>query len=771
MSNLTAKRAYGLVGRSTIRLDGTPKVTGQFAYGVDYSVPGMLWGKIRRSEIAHGLLLRVDVRKALSLPGVRVVITAQDIGEHRASRLIRDELMLAKDRVRYVGEPVAAVAADTPEIAEKAVGLIEVEYEPLPVVTDPEEALKPGAPLLHPDWQSYWASPLLRREGNVLNHATVERGDVENCFAKAKWIFEDEYRTQVVHQASLETHVAVATVAADGLVHVVSSHQFPYGLRQDLSDILGIPLGRIRVTATGLGGGFGAKLYHSVEPLCVLLAQRTGRPVKIALSREEELSATTPRMGAMVRLKTGVDADGRLLVRQGTIYYDAGAYSLSSPGTAAVGTLMLPGPYRWKALRVDSYAVYTNKTNCGSFRAPGGPQAVFAGESQIDRIANDLGMDPLEFRLRNAVEDGDLGPTGQVLQAVSLRQTLELARSTPVPAKSSDLPSVRRGRGVASNWWTTTSGPSAAFVKLNEDGTVVLTVGATEIGTGAVTAGLAQICAQELSVRVEDVRIVSADTDGTPYDFGAQGSRATFQNGNASIRAAQDIRRQIFDIAAEHFECNPEDVTLEEGRVAHRADKSRSLSLSELAKMAHARGGLLGRGSYVAPATAYDPTTAEGHTYPVFNSPSFHTHVADVEVDVQTGEVTLVGYRVVQDVGYAINPRYAAGQATGGAAQGIGYALMEEVAYRDGVVLNPNFTDYKLPTILDLPRIQVELVEEPSMSGPYGAKGVGEPSIVAPAAAIANAVFAAVGVRISELPITAEKVLAALQTTERQSGV
>jgi CO/xanthine dehydrogenase Mo-binding subunit len=757
---------FAVVGRSVVRLDAHDKVTGRFTYGTDVRMPGMLWGKVRRSDIPHGLIRRVDVRRAQALAGVRGILTGADVGDHRGSRLVRDEPVLAKDRVRYWGEPVAIVAADTPEIAEEAVRRIEVDYEPLPAVTGIEEALAPGAPLVHPDWASYWAAPLLRRDGNIINHASVERGDLEAAFARADRVFEDRYQTQHVHQASLEGRVAVARVDQDGNVHVVSSHQFPFGLRQDIADILGIPLGKVRVTASGLGGGFGAKLYAGPELFCVLLAARTGRPVRFAYSREEELVATSPRMAATVLLRTAVTADGRLLAREGTIYYDAGAYALSSPGTAAVGTLMLPGPYAWQALRIHGYAVYTNKANCGSYRAPGGPQAAFAGECQIDRIATELGIDPLELRRRNALRDGDLGPSGQVLKSVSLRQTLDRAAATlgwDRPKAAPTRPGVRRGRGLACSWWTTTSGASSAFIKLNEDGSVVLTVGATEIGTGAVAAGVAQICAEEMGVGLEDVKIVSADTDATPYDFGAQGSRTAFQNGNAVIRAAADLKRQIFALAAERLGCPPEELQLRERRIWRRGAAEAALSLAEVARLGQARGGLLGRGSYIAPPTPYDPTTVKGHTYPAFQSPSFHTHAAEVEVDLATGEVTVVRYVVAQDVGFALNPLYATGQLTGGAAQGIGYALFEELQYRDGRVLNPTLTDYKLPTAADLPEIETILVEEPSEEGPYGAKGVGEPAVVPPAAAIVNAIYDAVGVRIGSLPVTPEKVLRALR--------
>jgi CO/xanthine dehydrogenase Mo-binding subunit len=657
------------------------------------------------------------------------------------------------------------VAADTEDIAEEAARRIVVDYELLPIVTDPEQALFPDAPLLHPDWESYWSAPTMRRHGNVLNHATLERGDVDDVFAHAAHVFENRFRTQMVHQASLEGRVAIADVDREGHVHVISSHQFPFGLRQDLADILTIPLKNIRVTASGLGGGFGGKLYAGVEPYCVLLSMRTGRPVKLVHTREEEMIATSPRMGAVIKLRTAVGEDGQLLARDGSIYYDAGAYSESSPSVVSVGLLTLPGPYKWKALRINTYAVYTNKANCGSYRGPGAPQAVFAGETQIDRIAEALGHDPLELRLRNAVEDGDLGPSGQVLRNVSLKETLRAAAAQvgwnePLPEN--------RGRGLACCWWTVTGGSSSAYIELDEDGTVVLITGATEIGTGAVQAGIAQICADSFGVGLERLRIVAADTDTTPYDFGAQGSRTTFQMGNAVLAAAADLKTQLFELAAEELGSTVDDLELAEGTVRLRTEPQSLLTLADLSRIGQTRGGLLGRGSFIAPPEDYDTNSLTAAMLTAMSSPSFSTHAAEVEIDPDTGEPRLRRYVAAQDVGYAINPLYAAGQVVGGSAQGIGYALFEEIKYRDGVVLNPNFTDYKLPTAVDLPEIEAILVENASDLGPYGAKGVGEPSVIPPAAAIANAVHDASGVWVETLPITAERVYFALsrQATE-----
>lgn len=744
-----------VVGLSTGRADAAAKVTGRFEYGVDIDRPGMLWARLCRSEATSARIVSVDASAAEALPGVWAVLTGVDTTECRASRFIRDEPILARDRVRYRGEPIAVVAAETEEIAAAACRLISVEYEELPQVRSVTDALAPGAPLVHPDWESYWAHPVLRRGPNVANHALLRRGDLDACFSRADHVFEDRYEVEMVHQVSLEGRVAVAEVSPDGMVRVWSSHQFPFGLRQDLADILSIPPGRIRVTVTGVGGGFGGKLYAGVEPYCVLLADRTGRPVKMRHTREEELTATSPRMGAVVHLETAVMADGRFMARRGTLHYDSGAYSESSPAVVSVGLLTVPGPYRWEALALDAVAVYTNKAGCGSYRAPGAPQAVFAGESQIDRIAAELGIDPLDLRMRNAVEEGDAGPTGQVLTGVSLKETLRTAAAR-IGWEGEKADGV--GRGLACAWWTTTGGASSAYVRVDEDGTFVLVTGATEIGTGALTAGVVQICAEELGIDPADLRIVSADTEITPYDFGAQGSRTTVQAGNAAIAAAADLRVQMCQVAADKLGCDPSDLEVGDGRVQHRGDPDLALDVIDVARLGETRGGLLGRGSVLQDPTPFDEGSVEGALLGAFNIPSFATHASEVEVDRETGEIGLRRYVAVHDVGRVINPRYAQGQVAGGVVQGIGQALFEELVHRDGAVANPNLTDYKLPTLADVPDVEVVLVEHPSVSGPFGAKGVGEPGIIAPPACIANAVADAVGVRVRHLPLTPERV-------------
>jgi CO/xanthine dehydrogenase Mo-binding subunit len=545
----------------------------------------------------------------------------------------------------------------------------------------------------------------------------------------------------------------VASWDAAGQVTVWSNTQLPFEVQNTLAEILELPPSSIRVIVTAIGGGFGGKLRVGVEHFAAFLARRTGRPVKLVTTTEEELIASYPRQATVIDLKTGVTASGRIVAKQARIVFDTGAFAGSGPGVASVATLMLAGPYRIPNLLIEGYAVYTHKTNCGSYRAPSGPQANFAVESQMDEMADALGIDPLEFRLRNIAGEGDEGPTGQVLTGVGLEECLR--RAAAAIGWSERRPAPGRGKGVACGWWTTTGGSSGVFVKLNSDGTLALNTGAAEIGSAALT-GAAQILAEELGVDVDRVHVVSADTSATPFDFGAQGSRTTFAVGNACRLAAEDLTRQLFELAGKQLGVEASACALRDGHVIAGGER---MSLGDLGRLANQfGGGLLAHGAFIAPATAYDAKRVDGHVYPAFHSPSFHAHAVDLSVDAGTGEVTIHRYVVAQDVGFAVNPTYIEGQIEGGVVQGLGQALSEEIVYRDGAVLNPNLTDYKMPTTLDVPPIESILVQHASQAGPYGAKGVGEPPSIEPPAAIANAISAACGRRVRSLPITAEKI-------------
>jgi CO/xanthine dehydrogenase Mo-binding subunit len=736
-------------------MDAPGKVTGSAVYAADFALPGMLFGKVLRSREPHARLVRVDVARAVKLPGVRAVLTAADVPDVRYGGSVKDETVFARDRVRFAGQPLAAVAASTLDTAEAALSAIDVVMEPLPPLLDVEAALAPGAPLVHEEWQRYTALPILHRDGNVCNRARIVVGDVERGFEEADRVFTHRFTTASVHQGYTEPRAAVAQWDSGGVVTVWCNTQLPFEVQNTLAEILELPASKVRVIVPGIGGGFGGKLRVGVEHFAALLARATGRPVKVMTTSEEELTAAYARQPAIVELKTGVTRDGRITAREGRLWFDTGAFAGSGPGVASVATLMLAGPYRIPNLLLEGRAVYTNKTNFGSFRAPSGPQANFAVESQMDIMADALGIDPLDFRLRNIVREGEEGPTGQVLTAVGLEECLR--KAADAIGWRDRRPAPGQGKGLAIGWWTTTGGSSGVYVKINPDGTVALNTGAAEIGTAALT-GAAQVLAEDLGIELTDVNVVSADTLSTPFDFGAQGSRTAFAVGNACRAAVADLKRQLLALAARHLGVDESDLELRGGAV-HAMLEGKRATLAELARLSQASGGgLIAHGTFVAPPTAYDEKRVEGHVYPAFHSPSFHAHAAEVSVDADTGEITVERYVVAQDVGFAINPKYIEGQIEGGVAQGLGQALSEEIVYENGRVLNPNLTDYKMPTTLDLPRVESILVQHPSLVGPYGAKGVGEPPNIEPPAAIANAVASATGLRITSLPITAEKI-------------
>jgi CO/xanthine dehydrogenase Mo-binding subunit len=743
-----------VVGRRVPRVDAHGKVTGTALFGADFAVPGMLIGKILRSTEPHARIVAVDTNRAQALSGVRAVVTAADIPDVRYGGALKDETVFARDRVRYVGQPIAAVAAATAEIAEAGVDAIAITYEPLPAVFDAEAAMARGAPLVHPDWAQYAALPLLHRRDNVANRARIITGDIERGFAEADRVFTDRFTTAVVHQGYTEPRAAVASWEGGGQLTIWSNTQLPFEVQNTLAEILQIPPSRIRVIVTAIGGGFGGKLRIGVEHVAAALARKAGRPVKVVTTTTEELVAAYPRQATTIEVETGVTRDGRIVAKRGRIVFDTGAFAGSGPGVASVATLVLAGPYRIPNLFLEGYAVYTNKTNCGSYRAPSGPQANFAVESQMDVIADALGLDPLEFRLRNIVRDGDEGPTGQLLSGVGLEECLR--RAADAIGWRDRQPGPGRGKGLACGWWTTTGGSSGVYVKLNADGSIALNTGAAEIGSAALT-GAAQILAEELTVDVADISLVSGDTFATPFDFGAQGSRTTFAVGNACRLAAADLKAQLFQLAVSELGVPTERLVLD---ARHVVGDGKRISLADLARLANQTGGgIIAHGTFVAPPTAYDAKRVEGHVYPAFHSPSFHAHAVDLSVDADTGEVTIHRYVVAQDVGRAINPTYIEGQLEGGVAQALGQTLSEEIVYRDGRVLNPNLTDYKMPTTLDVPRIESILLEHPSALGPHGAKGVGEPPNIEPPAALANAIAVAAGVRVTSLPITAEKIV------------
>src|SRR5262245_43302462 len=603
--------ATRIVGRSIPRMDAPGKVTGTAIYAADFALPGMLYGKVLRSREPHARLVRIDASRAARLPGVRAVITAADVPDVRYGGAVKDETVFARDRVRFAGQPLAAVAATSLDIATAALAAVEVVHEPLPPVLDVAAALAPGAPLVHEDWADYAALPILHREGNVCNRARIVVGDVERGFEEAEHIFEHRFTTRSVHQGYTESRAAVAQWDSAGQVTAWSNTQLPCEVQSTLAEILQLPPSRVRIIVPGVGGGFGGKLRIGVEHFAALLARKAGRAVKVMTTSEEELTAADARQPAIVELKTGVGRDARIVAREGRLWFDTGAFAGSGPGVASVATLMLAGPYRIPNLLLEGYAVYTNKTNFGSFRAPSGPQANFAVESQMDVVADALGLDPLEFRLRNIVREGEEGPTGQVLSAVGLEECLRKVAAAIGWTEGRTAPG--RGKGIACGWWTTTGGSSGVYVKINPDGTVALNTGAAEIGTAALT-GAAQVLAEDLGVELADIHVVSADTLSTPFDFGAQGSRTAFAVGNACRAAVADLKRQILALGARHLDVPESELQMRQGVVT--ASDGRRATLAELARVSQASGGgLIAHGTFVAPPTPYDTKRVEGHVY------------------------------------------------------------------------------------------------------------------------------------------------------------
>lgn len=741
------------VGSRHKRIDALNKVTGSTIYASDFGLPGMLHGRILRSEQAHAEITGLDVSAAEAMPGVRAVVTAKTTALQRYGNLVKDFQVFADGRVSYIGQAIAAVAADTPEIAEAALQAIRVQYRALPAVFDPIAAMAPDAPLLHPDLLHYKASPLADRAGNRSGRTTITVGDVDAGFQQSYRVYEHRFRTTPIHAGYTEPRVAVAQWDASGQVTVWCNTQLLFDTQANLAEIFGLNATQVRVIVPAIGGGFGGKLRIGMEHYAVALARVAKRPVRVFSSSHEELSAALFRYGSIIDVKTGVDRDGRILAKQARAIIDTGACSGSGPLVASTATLILAGPYRIPNLKLEGLSVYTNNHPGGSMRAPSGPMPNFAIESQMDIIAADLGIDPLEIRLRNIIHEGDLSATGQVMTGVGLEECL-LKAADAIGWDRGD-PENNRGKGLAIGAWMTSRGSSGAYLKLSADGRFTLMVGVVELGTGALT-GVAQILADELGVDVADITVVSADSQVTPYDFGSQGSRTMATVANAARLAATDLLAKMRPLAAKALGVAETDLQLR-GKGFVAGDKS--IGFAALAAQAQmGAGGLIAEGTYIAEPIAYDASRVRNHFSPGWPSPSFHAHAVDLDVDPMSGEITIKDYVVAQDVGYAINPSNLEGQIEGGVVQGIGQAISEELVQVEGRVLNANLTDYKMPTIMDVPPIRVILVEHPSATGPYGAKGVGEPPCIEPPAAIANAVASATGKRITGLPITAEKI-------------
>jgi CO/xanthine dehydrogenase Mo-binding subunit len=742
---------YALLGKRLPKPDAINRVTGRMVYADDMTLPGVLAGKILGSPVAHGQIRRLDTSKAERLPGVHAVVTARDAPSARYGGIIRDKLIFAQDVVRYHGDPIAAVAADTVDIAEEALHLIEVEIEPLPVLIDPKEAAESPV-LIHQAWEGYTAIPNLGRQGNVTSSGRVQWGNVEEGFAQADYVFEDRFDIAMAHQVYIEPRSSMAQVEPSGRISVWTTTQGIFPLRDNLAQIFGLPMHRVRVIPTEIGGGFGGKIAPVTEPPAVLLARKAGRPVKITYKRDDDFLSTTPRRPAVIILKTGVMQDGTLVARQGRAYFGNGAYHIATGYNFGEGTAgRLTGPYNIPHVDLYGCTVYTNQPPCGAYRAPGSPQVIFAVESQMDMIAARLGLDPLALRQKNALRAGDRSSIGALDDTSDLHELLERIE------RDADWHTPRgknRGRGIAVGFWASRGMPGGNTLKLNPDGTIAITTGSVDLSGTHTT--LQQIAGEELGVGIDKVGVITGDTDTAPVAPLSAGSNIVRSMGWTVKVAAEKLREQLMEITAGQLEANIADLEVRNGRVQVKGTPDRGMTFQDVYRVAAmSRGG---------PPVASASTPMQGTTL------QYAPQVAEVEVDPDTGEVKVLAVTVWQDVGFAINPMSVEGQMEGGATQALGYGLAEQMQFdpRTGRNINPGFLDYKIPSALDVPNIKSVLVEVPAKDTLYGARGVGEPPIVATATAIANAVADAIGTHVTALPLTPERVLAAIR--QKRSG-
>jgi CO/xanthine dehydrogenase Mo-binding subunit len=753
--------SFKVIGTRPLRHDITDKVTGRAVYGADIQLAGLLHGRVLRSPHAHARICGIDTRKAQALAGVMAVVTAKDlpdagdkIAELGEGAIILRHLsnnILAHDKALYKGHAIAAVAATSPHIAEEALGLIDVQYEPLPPVLEVRAAMQPNAPLLHNDLFTESMGKTANKPSNVAKHFQFKLGDPSKAFAGAKIVIEREFHTATVHQGYIEPQNATAVSSADGTITIWSSTQGAFTARAQVAELLQIPVSRIKVVPLEIGGGFGGKIRVYLEPVAALLARKAGRPVKVTMSRADVFEGTGPTPASYIRVKMGVDASGRLTAAEAYMAYEAGAYPGSPVGA---GAMCIFACYDIPNVVIDGYDVVVNKPATSAYRAPGATNAAFAAETVIDEICEQLKADPLDFRLKNGAHEGTRRADGPVYPRIGYLETVQTAKSHPhytaplaqaahTPAHTVPSSAIKRGRGVASGFWFNIGLKSSATASVNADGTVSLVEGSTDIG--GTRTSIAMQLAEVLGLRAEDIRPVVGDTETVGYTDVTGGSRVTFATGWAAYEAGQDIKRQMIDRAAQIWEVKPDDVSYTDGVLTCRADAKKRFTFKELAGKLHATGGtIVGRASV-------DPTGVGG---------GVATHIVDVEVDEETGKVSIARYTAIQDVGKAIHPSYVEGQMQGGAAQGIGWALNEEYIYNEkGVMTNASFLDYRLPTSLDLPMIDTVLVEVPNPGHPYGVRGVGEVPIVPPPAAIANAIYRAIGVRMRVLPMSPGRVL------------
>ena len=744
---------FSVVGTRPVRHDGVDKVTGRALYGADFQIAGLLHGAVVRSPHAHARILRIDTSQAQALPGVRAVVTAADfpegpdhivdLGEGETPLSYIRGNMLAHGKVLYRGHAVAAVAATNAHLAEEAAALIEVEYEPLPCVLTAPEAMADGAPLLHDNLKTEEFGQPTGRLSNVSEHFRHVMGDIERGFAEADITVEREFHTATVHQGYIEPHASTALWNHDGRILIWSSTQGAFVVRDVTACVLEVPVSRVRVTPMEIGGGFGGKIPVYLEPVAAMLSKKTGRPVKLVMSRKDVFEATGPTPGSYIKVKMGVRKDGRITAAQAYLAYEAGAYPGAMVGP---GGMCVFASYEIPNVTIDGFDVVVNKPSTAAYRAPGATNAAFATETVVDEIAEKLGMDPLEFRLKNAAREGTRRADGPKYRRIGCVEVIEAMKNHP--HYTAPLGGPHRGRGVAVGFWFNIGLPSSCNLSVNADGTVSLTEGSTDIG--GTRTSIAMQAAEVLGIPAEDVHPSVADTDSVGYTAVTGGSRVTFSTGWAAYEAAQDVVKQMKERAAKLWETDAASIALERGvfSTANGSAEGRRMSFKELAKRLGETGGpVVGRG-------AVNPKGVGG---------SFSGCIVDVEVDPETGKVSILRFTSVQDAGKAIHPSYVEGQMQGGSVQGIGWALNEEYYMSpNGAMLNSTLLDYRMPTSLDLPMIDTVIVEVPNPGHPFGARGVGEANIVPPPGAIANAIHHATGVRMSRLPMNPPAIMDAI---------
>ncbi|MFV1961045.1 MAG: xanthine dehydrogenase family protein molybdopterin-binding subunit [Acidimicrobiia bacterium] len=752
------------VGTSVPRSDGEAKVRGDAVFGVDFSLPGMVYAQLLRSPVAAGRLVSISVDTAASMDGVHAVVTGADAPNDRSGIVLLDMPLFATDYITHEGEPLAAVVAESPEIAEAALGAIEFEIEEQEPVATPEQALRSGARLVHPDWATFATVGDVEwpRSGNIVSETVADPGDVDTAFETADLVVEDVYRTPRQYQAYLEPKMALATYEAGRFtVHV--SHQFPFNVRDRVAQILGVPKSAVRVIGHHIGGGFGGKLDIGLEAYAAFLARRTRRPVKMVNTRQEDLLTAPCRENAVVKIRSALDDEGKILAQDVDVVFDSGAYAIDAPYLTSIPMFVFGSVYRVGTARVVTRAVYTNTSPTGAFRGVSGPYLVFALERHMDHIANELGVNRREYRLQVLMDDGDEMLNGQVLSDASiLRETFEVLEERVPWAQLGKGP--HRGVGMAAAVWLTNPAPGQATVKLNEDGTLGVITAATDNGSGAVTMGVRQIAAEGLGLSADQVVVTMPDTDAAGYDAGSQGSRTTHVVGRAVFEATVEVKQRVLKTAATMLEAAEEDLVVSHGVVHVTGDPSSRVTLAKVATTAmFVEGPIAATGSYTTPTPAFNPTCATGMLLPTWPTPTYHLHIAEVEVDPVTGKITVLRYLVAQEIGKTINPVGVAGQIQGAVTQGLGYALWERLDIEAGKYVQRSLETYGLPLAVDVPDVEAVLLQHEAATGPYGAKGVAEPPIVPVAAAIANAVADAIGRPIDQIPITPEAVLDALE--------